>query len=200
MVVMIQLLMDEAYESERREQMLDAKLEELQRQNPLLPRSKREELHESLLRKNVDIYIQRSKQLGTPRKELLKWTVEGVELRVLADRTLHGRPNVVRFVQSVNLESSTNPDTLDFSTLWARSVELDCASWRIQLSDYPQPYMHIDDGHFFGTLAGAEQTGGIKSTRTCLLEPGAPWPAYQVSRNMSPLKFYYDLCAGKIEA
>ena len=91
---------------------------------------------------------------------------------------------------------SPAPENADFVTMWARGLELDFLSWVVEFRDYPQPYMLVSDGHIWGKLAGVEEMGQERSRRSCSIHLGGPWGSFEVSRNMPPLKFFYDLSSG----
>lgn len=86
---------------------------------------------------------------------------------------------------------------MEFSTMWARAVELDVAESRMQFRDYPLPYTDMKEAYFWGFLGAAEHLAGDRSIRHEYIELPKPWGIYQINRNMCPLKFYYDLQCGK---
>ncbi len=71
----------------------------------ILAESKVEELDKSLIRKNADIYVERSKKTESQRESLCTWKIVDLQIRALADRSLHGKENVVRLLQSFNRET-----------------------------------------------------------------------------------------------
>ncbi|KAI6220278.1 UPF0378-like protein [Aphelenchoides besseyi] len=186
--------LDEAFEQERRRIMLDAKVEQLKRDDPTLFKSKVDALYHSLIKKDAQIYVERiNKMKKQPQRHLLSWQLKNFDLKAFADRSLHGKENVVRCIRMYNPESAFPVDGMEFSTLWARDVVLDVSESLIQFRDYPLPYQHISDAHFWGTICGAEQLAGARSMRETRIELPQPWGVYILERNMCPLKFYYDL-------
>ncbi|VDP17823.1 unnamed protein product, partial [Onchocerca flexuosa] len=152
-----------------------------------VPESKADELHRSLIKKNAEIYVERSKKLPSSRKHLCLWSITNLEVRAYADMTLHGKENVVKHLKNFN-PASPFPEGMEFSTLWARAVEMDCDDWIMQFRDYPSPYVLMKDAHFWGHLIGRP-----RSIRTSTVTLPEPWGQYTVERNMCPLKYYYDL-------
>lgn len=112
-----ELMKDESKESAKRLQLLDAKVAALRKQHgELLPARKIEELYASLERKNIEIYIQRSRRLygNTPmRRALLTWSLAGLELVALADASFHGPERVVEQVRELDPGSPFPSEGID---------------------------------------------------------------------------------------
>jgi hypothetical protein len=186
-------LNDEVFERERRRQILEEKILEILKENPLFPKSKIDALYQKLTIKDAQIYVDRIKQVQSTHRQLLLWTLKDFQLNAFADQTLHGKENVIAFMQNVNPETYLNGDGMEFSTMWARAVELDVGESKMQFRDYPLPYTDIKEAYFFGFIAAAEHLAGDRSIRHEYIELPKPWGIYQINRNMCPLKFYYDL-------
>lgn len=88
------------------------------------------------------------------------WSLKDFELHVFADTIFNGKDNVVSYIQKFNSESQL-PNDCEFSTLWARAIELDIAETSINFKDFPLAYLVARDLHFWGTLVGAEQLAGL---------------------------------------
>uniref|UniRef100_A0A1I7UST1 Fmp27_GFWDK domain-containing protein n=1 Tax=Caenorhabditis tropicalis TaxID=1561998 RepID=A0A1I7UST1_9PELO len=190
-----QLKEDEVYESERREQLLEDRLFNLKKTAPFLSKEMIENMKNLLIQKNSEIYIERWKmtEISDAPLFLSKW--KGWSMRAFADISLHGTEKCIQLMKSFD-PLSPIPDQ-KYSTLWARAVEFDVDEWTVTFKDYPMKYLDIKDLHFFGTLVGAESLSEDgRSLRECTIPLPAPFPTHTVQRNMSPLKFYYDLqCA-----
>uniref|UniRef100_A0A183BTF5 Fmp27_GFWDK domain-containing protein n=1 Tax=Globodera pallida TaxID=36090 RepID=A0A183BTF5_GLOPA len=68
-------------------------------------------------------------------------------------------------IRNFNPESHFPVEHSEFSTLWARAVELEVSQSRMLFRDYPLPYMHLRKANFWGTLVGAEQLMESRSVR-----------------------------------
>lgn len=191
-----ELLEDEYHESLKRKRMLDEKIENYRKTHLLLPASKVNELYASLRKKDADIYVQRSKQLGqgpSPRSHLAVWHFDQVEILALADPSFHGTEAVVEVMQRLDPESPYPEEGMQFSTLWCRRVTGSAKSITCQLRDFPQFVVDWRDFQVWGTLAGAEQEAPARAKRSSTVEVGAPWGNMTVQRSMPSLKFYHDL-------
>lgn len=130
------LLVDEYHESIKRQQLFEQKIQQIVADRLLLPAETLAELHASLVKKNSEIYIQRSKKIkeaGPTRTRLFAWTLTDVEFMVMADPSLHGPANVIRMMRDIDAESPWPEDGLDFVTLWGRAVNFSCTEWKFLL-------------------------------------------------------------------
>ncbi|KAL3069292.1 hypothetical protein niasHS_018017 [Heterodera schachtii] len=188
--------MDEVFERERRKQILDCKVAQLKKEDPFFPDTKVDALHRSLVKKDAQLYVERIRKVRQQlqeRRPLFQWTLEDFELRAFADPALHGRDNVLACIRNFNPESHFPVEHPEFSTLWARAVELQVSQSRMLFRDYPLPYLHLRKAHFWGTLVGAEQKMESRSVRQQFINTPPPWGIFVINRNMCPLKFFYDL-------
>ncbi|XP_069471435.1 bridge-like lipid transfer protein family member 2 isoform X2 [Ambystoma mexicanum] len=191
-----ELMKDESKESAKRLRLLDAKVAALRKQHgELLPARKIEELYASLEKKNIEIYIQRSRRLysNTPmRKALLTWTIADVEVVVLADESFHGMERVVEQIKDIDNVSPYPSGGLELVIQWCRMVKWSVKTFFVRIRDYPRYLFEIRDWQLSGRLIGTEQNGQSSSRRRQSVKLGAPWGDAVVERNMPPLKFYHD--------
>ncbi|XP_030143896.4 bridge-like lipid transfer protein family member 2 isoform X1 [Taeniopygia guttata] len=191
-----ELMKDESKESAKRLQLLDAKVAALRKQHgELLPARKIEELYASLEKKNIEIYIQRSRRLyaNTPmRRALLTWTLAHLELVAMADESFHGTERVLEQMRDMDDVSPFPPEGLEMVTQWCRMMKGTVGSFFVRIRDYPRYLFEIRTWQLSGRLIGAEQCGQACSRRRQVLKLGLPWGDATVERNMPPLKFYHD--------
>ncbi|XP_043910335.1 protein KIAA0100 homolog [Protopterus annectens] len=191
-----ELLKDESKESAKRLQLLDAKVAALRKQHgELLPARKIEELYTSLEKKNIEIYIQRSKRLyaNTPmRKALLTWTISELEVVVLADESYHGVEKVIKQIKDIDNVSPFPPCGLALVIQWCRMLKYSMKSFLVRIRDYPRYLFEIRDWTLSGRLIGTEQDGHPNARRKQIVKLEKPWGDVVVERNMPPLKFYHD--------
>ncbi|XP_074413101.1 bridge-like lipid transfer protein family member 2 [Zonotrichia albicollis] len=191
-----ELMKDESKESAKRLQLLDAKVAALRKQHgELLPARKIEELYASLEKKNIEIYIQRSRRLyaNTPmRRALLTWTLAHLELVAMADESFHGTERVLEQMRDMDDVSPFPPEGLEMVTQWCRMMKGTVGSFFVRIRDYPRYLFEIRNWQLSGRLLGAEQCGQACSRRRQILKLGLPWGDATVERNMPPLKFYHD--------
>nr|CAD2181689.1 unnamed protein product [Meloidogyne enterolobii] len=187
--------MDEVFERERRKQILDAKIAQLKKEDPFFPSNKIDALYQSLIKKDGQLYMERIQKVRQQQLDrcLFHWEINELELRAFADLTLHGRENVLDYIHIFNSESNFSINDPQFSTLWARVVELEAVQSRMNFRDYPLPYMNLQKAHFWGTLVGAEQIMESRSIRHQFIDTPEPWGRFIIERSMCPLKFFYDL-------
>ncbi|XP_078536235.1 bridge-like lipid transfer protein family member 2 [Lissotriton helveticus] len=191
-----ELMKDESKESAKRLRLLDAKVAALRKQHgELLPARKIEELYASLEKKNIEIYIQRSRRLysNTPmRKALLTWTMTDLEIVALADESFHGVERVVEQIKDIDNVSPYPPEGLELVIQWCRMVKWSVKMFFVRIRDYPRYQLEIRDWQLSGRLIGTEQNGQSSARRKQTVKLGAPWGDAVVERNMPPLKFYHD--------
>lgn len=189
------LLVDEYHESIKRDQLFEEKIQQIKANRLLLPTEALAELRANLVKKNSEIYIQRSKKIreaGPTRTRLFAWTLSDLEIMVMADPTLHGPENVVNMMQEIDVESPWPEEGLDFVTLWCRAVNFSCSEWKFLLRDFPQPMFYVKKMHLFGHLCGAEQAAPPRAKCDVDIVIGAPFETQTIQRSLLPLKFYHD--------
>ncbi|XP_064424989.1 bridge-like lipid transfer protein family member 2 [Latimeria chalumnae] len=191
-----ELMKDESKESAKRLQLLDARVAALRKQHgELLPARKIEELYASLERKNIEIYIQRSRRLyaNTPmRKSLLTWNMSDLEIIALADDSFHGVDRVIEQMKGIDGVSPCPKDGLSLVTQWCRMIKCSVKYFLVRIRDYPRYLFEIRDWVLRGKLIGAEQEGCLREHHKQLIKLGDPWGDATVQRNMPSLKFYHD--------
>ncbi|XP_028158685.1 protein KIAA0100-like, partial [Ostrinia furnacalis] len=189
-----ELLEDEYKESQKRRTMLDAKVQELCKPHLFLPAGKVEELYSALRQKDAQIYVQRCRAAPPPRTRLVACCLSGFRLIALADPSIHGAQNAQAKMRDIDFDSPWPEDGMEFTTLWARGVQLGVAQWQLLLRDFPQPLLSCRGLRMWGTVAAAEDQPPPRAVRTVTIDQGAPWGPYELERSMMPLKWYYDLC------
>lgn len=130
------LLVDEYNESIKRQQLFDQKIKVLRAAKPLLPDDKFTEAQNDLIRKNSEIYIQRSKRIreaGPTRTRLFAWILTDLEIMAMADPSLHGYENVTQIMSEIDNESPWPEEDIEFVTLWCRAVNVSCSEWKFML-------------------------------------------------------------------
>uniref|UniRef100_A0A182NM85 Fmp27_GFWDK domain-containing protein n=1 Tax=Anopheles dirus TaxID=7168 RepID=A0A182NM85_9DIPT len=189
------LLLDEYHESVKRKELFDQKIAQLCSERLMLPPGTLEELNANLIKKNSEIYIQRSKKISEsspPRTRLIAWIMTDLEIMAMADPSLHGAENAVRMLRLLDPESPWPDEGIEFVTMWVRAVNIGCSEWKFMLRDYPQPMFHVKTMHLFGTLAGAEMAPPRRAKRDVEIELGEPFGTHTVQRSMTSMKFYHD--------
>ncbi|XP_075445376.1 bridge-like lipid transfer protein family member 2 isoform X2 [Ascaphus truei] len=191
-----ELMKDESKESAKRLRLLDDKVAALRKQHgELLPARKIEELYASLEKKNIEIYIQRSRRLysNTPmRKSLMTWTMSDLELVALADESLHGPERVLENMKDIDSISPFPSEGLALVIQWCRMLKCSLKTFYVRIRDYPRYLFEIRDWHLSGRLLGTEQSGQASARRKQVLRLGAPWGDAIMERNLPPLKFFHD--------
>lgn len=130
------LLVDEYHESIKREQLFRQKIQEMCADRLLLPAAQLAELHASLVKKNSEIYIQRSKKIneaGPIRTRLFAWILTDLKIMAMADPSIHGKENVIKVIRETDADSPWPEEGLDFVTLWSRAVNVSCSEWKFML-------------------------------------------------------------------
>ncbi|XP_005187021.2 protein hobbit [Musca domestica] len=189
------LLVDEYLEGLKRKTLFDKKIAEICSKTLLVPAGTIESLHATLVKKNSEIYIQRSKKIresGPVRTRLLAWIMNDVEIMAMADPSIHGTDNVTRIMREIDSESPWPEEGLEFTTLWCRNVHVSCSEWKFMLRDFPQPMFYVKTMSLFGTLCGAEQAASKRAKRDVYIDVGEPFGTDVVQRSMTALKFYHD--------
>ncbi|KAL1132826.1 hypothetical protein AAG570_010778 [Ranatra chinensis] len=190
-----ELLVDEYNESLKRQKMLDAKISQLSKTHLLLPAGKVDELYANLLCMNAEIYYKRSKQIqlqGT-RTRLFAWIVTDLQIVAMTDPTIDGTENAIYCMTQIDHDTPWPEDGVEFTTLWCRSVVINCRELKFQLRDFPQPWLDLCQLQMWGRLLGAEQLPTRRAKRIVTLELGEPWGSEDIERSMTSLKFYHDL-------
>ncbi|EDW79258.1 uncharacterized protein Dwil_GK25563 [Drosophila willistoni] len=189
------LLVDEYLESLKRKNLFDKKIAELCSERLLVPAGTIESLYANLVKKNSEIYIQRSKKIresGPVRTRLLAWIMTDVEIMAMADPSIHGYENVTRIMRDIDSESPWPEEGLQFTTLWCRGVNISCSEWKFMLRDFPQPMFYVKSMRLYGNLCGAEQMASKRAKRDVFIEVGEPFETNVVQRSMPSIKFYHD--------
>ncbi|XP_030570008.1 protein KIAA0100 [Drosophila novamexicana] len=189
------LLVDEYLESLKRKALFDKKIAEMCSERLLVPAGTIESLYANLVKKNSEIYIQRSKKIresGPVRTRLLAWIMTDVEIVAMADTSIHGYDNVTRTMREIDSESPWPEEGLQFTTLWCRGVNISCSEWKFMLRDFPQPMFYVKSMRLYGNLCGAEQMPSKRAKRDVFVEVGEPFETDVVQRSMPTIKFYHD--------
>ncbi|CAG5051041.1 unnamed protein product [Parnassius apollo] len=130
----------------------------------------------------------RLRQVRAPR--VLRVLRAALRLLALADPSVHGAARA-----QIRLRDCPWPeDGIEFTTLWCRSISVQCSLWQIRLRDFPQPLLSMSELRLWGTLLAAEEQPPPRAVRTVIIDQGAPWGKFELERSMMPLKWYYDLC------
>lgn len=190
-----ELLVDEYWESQKRKDMLEEKIDELYPDRLKIPAEKYEEVYAKLQREEAGIYIKRSKQMrlqAPVRTRLFAWLISDLEVNLMSDPSIVGPENVVKIMTEIDTKSPWPEEGLEFTTLWCRFVVASCREWKFQLRDFPLPWLEINELNLWGRLVGAEQEATKRAKRDVVIQLGEPYGEVTIERSMTSLKYYHD--------
>ena len=192
---------DEYHERELREQELQRRIEEHDRNSQ--PFRSVVNLNQALMDASSRVYIQRCQKTYYDennqriKRNLIRWHLKNVDLIALADQSWTGKENILNIIHSIDHESTKIPlGNSDLSTIWCRYVNLKSDDWSIYFRDFRRPLWQMQRFHLWGHICAAELTPEtLNSIRTASVEIGHPYVPNQmyVQRLLSPLKFYHDV-------
>ncbi|GMR54355.1 hypothetical protein PMAYCL1PPCAC_24550, partial [Pristionchus mayeri] len=187
---------DEVFECERRRQMLEDHIATHLKSISFLSQLKIDALYTNLLQKNAEIYISRHEQQEENDRPLVCSTWTKLELRALADESMRKDEQCLALIAAIDTAAPPPSSSVEWTTMWGRSVHISMEEWLVKLRDYPIPYGQAQDLHLFGTVVAAERLSAAgRSLREQTVPLPAPWTTLTVNRNISPLKLFYDLQA-----
>jgi hypothetical protein len=216
------LMCDEYLESVKRRQTLEQRrtIKENNLELKALEILKERESSINIKRSRLIYYTKFNNKLHPApiRAELFCFLADNLELYALADLEWHGRQNcydILRKIDSCSPEPpapskhstsggqpakpSFNPAG-SYSILWCRHANLKLNEFKFSFRDYTQPLIRIANLNLFGKLLGSEMQPSFRSIRQVRIGAASDLlhmdnATYIVERNMSPFKFYHDLCA-----
>ena len=126
------------------------------------------------------------------RTRLFAWSITDLKILLMVDPSILGKDNEIKLMRQIDPDSLWPDDGIEFNTLWARAVWLDCIDLRFELRDFPQPLLVLTKIRLWGFLVGAEEVPPKRAKRTVEIDLGSPWGVVSLDRNMSSLKYYHD--------
>ena len=190
------LMEDEHLESEKRKNVLEAKIDELKKSHIMLTGEKVDKLFSDLDIRNTSIYVQRAlnyhDKSSSKKSKLVTVSLSTLELMIFSDSSMMGDRIFDHFIENTDAESPW-PEKLEFSSKILRWIRVEFKYLTCFLRDFPQPLADFRHILLWGKIGLADEVPADRSQRKQKIHIGEPFEDAEIIRSLTSMKIYHDI-------